>query len=384
MKRINLASVEKKPAKNSGRGWAFKLNLAIIIGVCIAALVLYVSHERSYSVETALVYVAGNRMAGSAPDVSLSREAQILENPKVTTLIAKEVFGTEPRTATGREKAVPAPGKEPLILPYSPGYTRFGNVENFTKWLSEGLSRDVEVSPGMARIALRLRGDDPDFLVSVLTAYVSEYIDYRKSLETSEKDTRFTGPAPDEKLPREVVKPDPVSEELQRLDSDQKTFENALRLINSEKGGLVGFIPYDNIRGMSFLSRLQNRIVQMEINKAALLAKYTPAAKEIRAVDREIQDLRDELRAAIEQLVKFSETRREILLAEKAGSRGPEPEASYPDTRSRDRASKQLSDIGAVLVAGDGMCVFWQRPFITRKPLPLRMREYKNKILSYL
>jgi len=384
MKRMNLASVEKKPAKNSGRGWAFKLTLVIIVGVCIAALVLYLAREESYSVETALVYVAGNRMAGNVPDMSLSREAQIFENPKVTTLIAKEVFGTEPRVATGREKAVPALGKEPLILPYSPGYTRFGNVDNFTKWLSEGLSSEVEVAPGMARVALRLRGDDPDFLVSVLTAYVSEYIDYRKSLETGEKDTRSTAPAPDEKPPRKVVKPDPISEELQRLGSDQKTYENALRLIDTEKGAFAGFVPYENIRGMPFLSRLQNRIVQMEINKAALLAKYTPAAREIRVVEREIQDLRDELRAAIAELVKFSETRRQILLAEKAGSNSPVPEPSFPDTRSRDLASKQLSNSGAVFVAGDGMCVFWQRPFIAKKPLPLRMREYKNKVLSYL
>jgi hypothetical protein len=383
MKTVKPASCEKTPVKNSGRGRVFKLGIGVVAGVCITALVWHIGQDGSYSVETDLVYVSGNRMAGNVPDLSLSREAQILENPKVTTLIAGEIFGAEPRVATSREKAAQAPGREPLLLPYSPGYTRFGNAEQFRKWLSEGLSREVEVSPGMARVALRLRGDDPDFLVSVLTSYVSEYIDYRRSLEAGEKNTQATTATPDRKPSPEGIKADPVSEELLRLDSDQKTYENALRLIDTKKGAFAGFIP-DNIRGISFLSRLQNRIVQMEINKTALLAKYTPEAREIRAIDEEIQDLRNELRAAIAELVKFSENRRGILLAVKANSNSSVAKTSEPEIRSRGLASNQAPDIGAAFIAGDGMCVFWQRPFITRKPLPLRLREYKDKLSSYL
>ena len=103
---------------------------------------------------------------------------------------------------------------------------------------------------------------------------------------------------------------------MQRLDADEQSYQAALHLIDSDKGVFRGFIPDDQMLKMSLLSRFQQRILRLQINKEALFVNYYPESTEIKRVDEEITELRHDLRGFLVELVRFSEKRREILLAQ--------------------------------------------------------------------
>ncbi len=380
------SSSEKKRGKSSRGGLAFKVAVGVWVAVCTVALIYYIGRDISYSVETSLIYISGQQMAKNVLDASLSHEVQVLNNPKVHSLLAGELFGTEPHVATGREQVAPAqavaPGSSPVTMPS--GYTRFGNADQFRTWLSEELSSEAEVSPGIVKATLRLRGDNPDFLSSVLTSYVSQYLDYRRSMEPVKKDPERAAAPVSQASRQESAANDPIPRELERLQRDQQTAENALTLIESGKGVFSGFIPEGNIFGTPVPAQLQNRIVRLEMDKKALLVKYTPESREIRGIDQEIQGLRSDLRAFIVELLRLSEARRATLLARKAASLDVRTErAADAHTSPKEVACPQL-DIGALFVSSDGTCVFWQRPSVARKPLLVRTREYMRRLAAYL
>jgi hypothetical protein len=380
------SSSEKKRGKSSGSGRALKVAVGVWGAVCTVALIYYMGRDNSYSVETSLIYISGQQMAKNVLDGSLSHEVQVLNNPKVRSLLAGEVFGAEPDVATGREQGTPAqavaPGSSPVTIPS--GYTRFGNADQFRTWLSEELSSQAEVSPGIVKATLRLRGDNPDFLSSVLTSYVSQYLDYRRSMEPVKKDTERPA-EPVAHAPRqESLADDPIPRELERLQRDQQIAESALTLIDSGQGVFSGFIPEGNLFGTPVPAQLQNRIVRLEMDKKALLVKYTPESREVRGIDQEIQGLRSDLRAFIVELLRLSEARRTTLLARKAAS--PDVRTEIPTethTSSKAVACPQL-DIGALFVSSDGTCIFWQRPSVAKKPLLVRTREYVRRLAADL
>ena len=167
-------------------------------------------------------------------------------------------------------------------------HARFGNIDQFTKWLSEELSTEEEVlSRGVVKVTLRLQGDDPNLLSSILTSYVSQYVDYRRSLEPERKEnTADVALNPPSVETHESAVPDATYRELQRLDADQQSYKVALQLIDSDKGVFRGFIPDDQMLGMSLLSRLQQRIIRLQINKQALFVSFYPESTEIRRVRR--------------------------------------------------------------------------------------------------
>ena len=281
----------------------------------------------------------------------------------------------------GQQKAVPArataDSASPVFTP--PGHTRFGNLDQFRNWLSEKLSAEVEeLSPGLVKLTLRLQGDDTDFLSSVLSSYVSQYVNYRRSLEPERKeDTGAVTQNPATVETRESAVPDATYRELQRLDVDQQSYKLALQLIDSYKGVFRGFIPDDQMLGMSLLSRLQQRIILLQLNKEALFVRYYPASPEIRRVDEEIQGLQNDLREFLEEVVRFSQKRREILLAQTRRATDAQiARASKTDTPSpKVLSGPQPPDSGALFVSSDGILVFWQEPSITRKPLSFESEE---------
>jgi len=257
-------------------------------------------------------------------------------------------------------------------------------MDQFTKWLSGELSTEEEVlSRGVVKVTLRLQGDDPNLLSSILDSYVSQYVDYRRSLEPEGKEN--AGGVTQSSVtvePNEPPVPDATYKELQRLDADQHSYKAALQLIDSDKGVFRGFIPDDQMLGMSLLSRIQQRIIRLQINKQALFVSYYPESTEIRRVDEEIQDLRNDLREFLTELVRFSEKRREILLAQAGTSEVRVATAPKTDTQSDAVFVPRSPDTGALFMSGDGISVFWQKTSITRKPFLLRAKQYIKRIAT--
>jgi len=379
----------KKETSPSGRRWGLKLGACGLVVICIGVFSYHLVRSDSYSVETNLLYISGHEVAGEeAAKGSLSQEIHILKTPQISVLCAEETLGVEPRVATGPEKAAPARASadsaSPAITP--PGYTRFGNLDQFTKWLSEWLSVEAEeLSPGLVKVTLRLQGDDTDFLSSVLSSYVLQYVNYRRSLEPERKEDAggvTQNPATVEK--HESAAPDATFRELQRLEADQQSYKVALQLIDGDKGVFSGFIPDEQMLGMSLLSRFQERIVRLQINKQALFVRYYPESAEIRRCDEEIQDLRNDLREFLEELVRFSQKRREILLAQTRATDTQMVRASKIDTQSDAVVGPRPPDTGALFLSSDGISIFWQKPSLARKPFLLRARQYIKRIATKL
>jgi hypothetical protein len=117
-----------------------------------------------------------------------------------------------------------------------------------------------------------------------------------------------------------------LSKQLQKIETQHRECEVVLRLLNSEAGTFAGFVPEDNLTGVSYLARFQEKVVQLEINKRALAVKFTPGSREILAIDLEIQGIKAAMRECVEANLRFLKKDKEALLAHKAqleGTKGP-------------------------------------------------------------
>lgn len=119
--------------------------------------------------------------------------------------------------------------------------------------------------------------------------------------------------------PPAMGSPGSISRRLQKIELQLHECELVLKLLDSGKGVFSGFVPDNNITGISSLVRFQERIVQLEINKRALAVRFTPNSKEIQAIDVEIQGIKSAMRECVAANIRFFQKGRERLLAEKAG-----------------------------------------------------------------
>ena len=109
-----------------------------------------------------------------------------------------------------------------------------------------------------------------------------------------------------------------IARRLQKIELQLHECELVLQLLDSGKGAFSGFVPDNNITGISSLAKFQERIVQLEINKRALAVRFTPSSKEIQAIDVEIQGIKKAMRECVAANIRFFKKGRERLLAEKA------------------------------------------------------------------
>ncbi len=143
-----------------------------------------------------------------------------------------------------------------------------------------------------------------------------------------------------------VMSPTLVSRRLQEIELRLRECELILQLLDSGKGAFSGFVPENNITGISSLARFQEKIVQLEINKQALAVRFAPTSKEIQAIDLEIQGVKTAMRECVEANLRFFQKGREQLLRQKTNSerkkgpigtngKGPRPECSEPSLLGR-------------------------------------------------
>jgi len=105
-----------------------------------------------------------------------------------------------------------------------------------------------------------------------------------------------------------------VSRRLQEIELRVRECELIIQLLDSGKGAFSGFVPENNITGISSLARFQEKIVQLEINKQALAVRFAPTSKEIQSIDLEIQGVKKAMRDCVEANLRFFQKGREQLL----------------------------------------------------------------------
>ena len=147
MKTVQASVLGRRESSPSGSQWAFKLGLGVIFVIGIGIISYTLVRNDSYSVETSLFYVSGHEVAGEAAKLTLSREIHFLKTPEISFSSCRGTLRVGPRAATGQEKPTPtrasAESGPTVIAP--PVHARFGNMDQFTKWLSEGLSTEEDV-----------------------------------------------------------------------------------------------------------------------------------------------------------------------------------------------------------------------------------------------
>ena len=117
-----------------------------------------------------------------------------------------------------------------------------------------------------------------------------------------------------------VISPALASRRLQEIELRLRECELIIQLLDSGKGAFSGFVPENNITGISSLARFQEKIVQLEINKQALAVRFAPTSKEIQAIELEIQGVKAAMRDCVEANLRFFQKGREQLLGPKGGS----------------------------------------------------------------
>ena len=174
-----------------------------------------------------------------------------------------------------------------------------------------------------------------------------------------------------------------VSRRLQEIELRLRECELILQLLNSGKGAFSGFVPENNITGISSLARFQEKIVQLEINKQALAVRFAPTSKEIQAIELEIQGVKAAMRDCVEANLRFFQKGREQLLDQqgtaerKKGPTGMNNKSQRPQCLEPSLLGRCWSFLG------DGIDAVVNQLVGTGKSIASRTSKLGNKLISY-
>lgn len=348
----------------------------IMLSLAVAGMVSYIAWSDGYHVEAKLLLFDRDHGLNNSAGRTLEEEVEILKSPQILHLLSRDLYDRRPQSL--------APGAHLRTAGSAPikGLSKFGNPDDLEKWLSKKTYLSSEVSGGMAKVALHLRGDDPAFLSSVLDAYVCRYVDYRRTLEAGSWNQEARRHAQHSAETQPAVA---ISAQLQKIEFQQRGSKLALQLIDSGKGVFSGFVPDQSLTGVPSLTHFQDKIVQLEIKKRALATHYMPGSREIVVIDLEIQGVRSAMRECLAEHLQFLNKEREQLLAQKNESHRNEiPVVGSDQVPFKERCGIQSPRGDSWLVPRDGLYVLRETPVIAQRPLLARTGHFANKLIDNL
>jgi hypothetical protein len=350
----------------------------IVLSIAVAGVTLYIACSDGYRVETKLLLFDRDHNANNSAGRSLEEEVAILKSPQILHLLAREIYDREPEILAqgGHLRTVSSASTKEL--------SGFSSPEDLEKWLAKRTYLTSNVSEGMALVALRLRGDDPDLLSSVLDAYICRYVDYRRTVEAeSRKQVRQTRRR--ESNPADTNSTEAISAQVQKIDFQEQGSKLALQLIDSGRGVFSGFVPDQSLTGVPSLTHFQDKIIQLEIKKKALATQYMPGSREIVVVDLEIQGVRSAMRECLVEHLQFLQKEREQLIARRDGpDHYVSPLAGHDQVLDKARCGPQPTGGDSWLVPRDGLYVLREKPVIAQRPLLARTGHLANRLIAYL
>ncbi|MGO9568565.1 MAG: hypothetical protein ACLP5H_13585 [Desulfomonilaceae bacterium] len=351
----------------------------IMLSLAAAGMALYIAWSDGYHVETKLFLFDRDHDPNNPESRALEQEVEILKSPQILHLLSRELYD--------RQLQGLAPGGHLRAVgsATTKGLSRFGSPDDLEKWLVKKTYFSSEVSGGMAKVALHVRGDDPAFLSSVLDSYICRYVDYRRTLET-ESANQLQPARRHEQHPPETNPAGEISAQLQKIEFQERGSKLVLQLIDSGKGVFSGFVPDQSLTGVPSLTHFQEKIVQLEIKKRALAAQYMPSSREIVVVDLEVQGVRSAMRECLVEHLQFLRKEREQLLAQKDEPYHNEsPVAGHNQVPNKEGGRAQPSLGGdSWLVPRDGLYVLRETPVIAQRPVLARTGHFANKLIAYL
>ncbi len=302
---------------------------------------------------------------------------QILKSPRISQLLARKLYDRGPACLPGQFVSQRGTQSRPTQL------SRFGSPDDLEKWLNKEICISSQVSGATAKVLLRLRGDDPEFLRSVLDSYVCRYADYRRTLEAQSRD-RFQQTQYKDRHAIDSNLAATISSRLQKIELEERGCRLALQLINSGKGVFSGFVSDVSLTGLPSLAPFQEKIVQLEIKKRSLATQFMPHSKELAAVDLEIQGMRSAMRECLAEHLHFLKKEKEQFYSEektlqhKAGS-----VAAHGRAPTIEPCGGASSPGDRWIAPRDGLYVLREAPFVAKRPLLARTGHFADQILAY-
>ncbi|MBI5252004.1 MAG: hypothetical protein HY912_21125 [Desulfomonile tiedjei] len=378
---VQEPSPARKPASGSNGGAILVLSLIFLaVAVALTLLSLFLCTDQ-YCVETRLLFTTD--MTGNGAALSPEAEIRLLGAPAITSILEKDLF--KKIHSSGDLKASEC--VEPAILTTAPCTTALGTASPdqrmaFRHWFWENLAVQSEIQGQTGWVTLALNGTNPDFMKKVLESYLVRYAEYRRVLsqEASESTAKASEPCEPAFHSKEI---EALSGELQKMDLYERNCSLALNLLaDSASGVFSGFVPDGGVTGIPLLARFQEKIIQLELTKKELLARFTPQSREIRELQLQIQGVRTSMRECLEAHLKFLKKGKEQLVAHKAElerKRGPVRSAERSQMKPCSEARRES---GELLKFQDGLQVLWDGSFKIKKRLLLSPAEAKRIVLA--
>jgi hypothetical protein len=337
------------------------------IAAIVTAVFCYLFSPGNYRIDANLLFLCARAGDPSGRAWPLEKEVEILKSPRVLHLASRELFARKAsRDGVRGSFGVPARSGGVATQPDLPNYTAT------TKWLSEKLSVTPQPSTGMATISIT--GQDPELLKEAMHAYLKHYARHRTELAADAALCGNPGRA-GSAFGRPASVWSDIRDELENVVTQQHECEMALKLMDSGKGPFRGFLPESNLTGVPSLSAFQNKIVELEIKKRSLGARFTTESRDVQAIDLEIKGVRAAMKERIrEHLLLLKQRAAELHGLKEALQGNREMTASKKGLSKKRTTGKETVQ---KLSSGSHDCLYLREaPFIAQKPLIARAADY--------
>ncbi|MFH1113839.1 MAG: hypothetical protein V1792_07950 [Pseudomonadota bacterium] len=371
----------RKRTSGRGKGRAVKISLGLAVLSALIAVAVYQVWTDGYEVASKLLFLKGEQRGADGVSWPLEKEIEILKSSGLRSHLASGLFDAVSAGARGTLPGADAARSMVLRL----GLTRFKDRGEFEQWLSESFGAVGEVSNGVAKVKLTMNGDDPDFLKAVMEECVRRYVEHRNSWAPTQEtpmSLASVSPGPGPSAPRLGA----IDDSIHELNMSLREAELALGNLDSGNGIFRGFVPVSQGAGTSYLQRFQDKIVELEIQKRSMAARFTSKSPEVRAVDMEIKGIRSAMREALSSHLVFLKRKAEGLQERRAqlAKTGGPVRASRIRNDLNKPCSGSLNGRDSWYFANDGLYIITDRPSTVQRPFTVKAGTFTRTLYASL
>ncbi|MFH0958660.1 MAG: hypothetical protein V1897_08155 [Pseudomonadota bacterium] len=358
----------------------------VIVGLIIG---FYLLALQTYTVETRLAFIVGDAKALDKEGWSPVRELSILQNPGTVSLLSRRYYnGFDPINLFNKNDKKPIdsiPLTTTFVDPLTIKKNHFQKSVEFESWISKSMSFEPDFYGGQNRVAVKITGSDPALLKGVLKDYIGSYVDLRRAINSRSKEKLETSTEPNTEKSAKEKSVQKIDERINTLDTLQYEYKLALKLMDLGNGSFTALSLDAKNPVSATLTRLQDKVMQLEVDRASLETRFTPQSREIKSIDFQIQGVKGLMRQYLVEQIDYLSKDRDFLVAQKN-----ELENKTPDTKITEEP-KNLGQPSDKVLAGanwyllsDGLSLVAENPFVAVKPLLAKLSEAKDAFVSSL
>ncbi|MGC8602213.1 MAG: hypothetical protein ACP5VS_00840, partial [Desulfomonilaceae bacterium] len=260
---------------------------------------------------------------------------------------------------------------------------------DFESWLSKSISFEPDFYGGQNGVAIKLTGPDPKLLKGVLLDYISSYVDLRKMVTVRAKETTKPHSLASAEVAENSQKTkslENLNERIKKLDLLINDYRLAIKLMDSNNGSISSFSIDPNSPIFPNLARFQDKIIQLEIERGSLEARFTPQSHEIKSINFQIDGVKGLMRQYLSEQIKYLNNDKDMLMAQKNDLENNTEPKSEDAEKPKDvsKSSGMLANGAKWYFLNDGLSVINESPFVTSKPLLGKIADLKDALLASL